>query len=119
MTFQILNNVSLLRMFNQNDEVANRSLTNLVLDFMDVDATIALIFGYFRKHEMLKSNVRMNDFVSIVLNYICDNKKIEFGDNSINITSFDGNIVNDIDASNKQFIVGINERLKQMLSEML
>ena len=52
------------------------------------NTTIALVNGYFRTHGFFDHNVKSDDFVSIISNYLLEMQLI-FSNNNKNINAFD------------------------------
>ena len=85
-------------------------------DFMKHETTVAVTFGFLRLNGFLEYNVKWDDFVSIISNYITyKHNNIKVIANKTTIHAFDDNLrVKCIDSLNKQFIVAVTDATPQM-----
>ena len=83
-------------------------------DFMTHEATVAVIFGYFRRNQFLNYSIRCNDFVDIISKYINANNTTKFGADNKIINLLNGKPIKRLSALNKTFFVGISYRSRQM-----
>ena len=77
--------------------------------------TIVLVSGFLRANGFFDFNVRIDDFIDIILKYLAASFK--FGDNlsKIETNLFDNQNVSNIKILNENFIVAVSHNAKKML----
>ena len=77
--------------------------------------TIDLIAGYFRKYGIFEYNVRIDDFIKIVSNYIVE-IHFKFGKNNKLIEGFDESIITKVSIINKNCFTAVSNWSRKLLS---
>ena len=88
-----------------------------LLDFATPRSIAIVIVGCFRQYGFFEYNVKCDDFINIIKNYINNYKNITIGKNNTEI-SLDNNLsgISMVDSLNKNFIVAVHEHDYKMLS---
>ena len=76
-------------------------------DFITNEATIVVVFAYLRKYGCFDFNVKWDDLITIISQYINDNKSVKIGEKNIFIDVNSKKRIDYIDVIDKQLIVAV------------